>query len=125
MADTISYGDFIAKVRFSDEDDAFIGEVVNISDSIAFHAETVSDLRDAFQSAVDDYIEACASAGQEPARAFSGNFRLRLDPSIHREATVAAQLRGVSLNQLVSQAIINEIDRPTNIEEPTPSRRAG
>jgi predicted HicB family RNase H-like nuclease len=50
---------YAAQIEYSDEDACFIGHIAGIADVIGFHAENVQDLRDAFGSAVDDYLKTC------------------------------------------------------------------
>lgn len=55
----MNYKGYAAQIEYSDEDVCFIGHIAGIHDVIGFHAESVKDLRQAFEEAVDDYLEAC------------------------------------------------------------------
>jgi predicted HicB family RNase H-like nuclease len=90
---------YTARVEFNAEDEIFVGRVLGITDVVGFHADNVRDLRAAFREAVDDYIEACARAGKEPQKVFSGNLMLRIAPEVHAKAVIAAEAAGKSLNQ--------------------------
>jgi predicted HicB family RNase H-like nuclease len=65
----------------------------------------VGKLEGVFHDAVDDYVEACAKVGTQPDKVFSGQVMFRVDPSVHARAAMAAQLRGISLNQWAEEAI--------------------
>lgn len=101
MNSTMKYKGFQARIEYSAEDEAFVGHIAGINDVVGFHAETVPDLKAAFEEAVDDYVETCAKVGKAPERPFSGNLMLRVDPAVHAGASIAAQLSGKTLNQWV------------------------
>lgn len=96
---TMTYQGFRARVAFDEEDEVFVGQIAGINDVISFHGETVLALKAAFHEAVDDYIAACRAIGKEPEKAYSGKLMLRIDPDIHAQAALAAELAGTSLNQ--------------------------
>ena len=95
----MSYKGYSARVEYDDEDGIFVGRIAGIRDAVGFHADSVAELREAFQEAVEDYLETCASIGKEPQKAFSGQMMFRVNPELHRRAAVAAELAGKSLNQ--------------------------
>ncbi len=101
----MTYGGYSALVEYDDEDGIFFGKLAGIRDGIGFHADNVTDLRAAFQEAVDDYIDMCAKIGKSPQKPYSGNLMLRIDPAIHSKAALAAELAGKSLNQWSEEAL--------------------
>lgn len=96
---TMTYKDYAAKIEYSDEDGCFIGHIAGIKDVIGFHAECVTELRAAFEEAVDDYLEACNKAGRPPQKPYSGKLMLRVPPEVHARAAMMAEAHGMSLNQ--------------------------
>ena len=55
---TTMYNGYTAEIIYSDEDECFVGHVVNIGDDIVgFHGDTDEELRVAFEDVVDLYIE--------------------------------------------------------------------
>lgn len=106
---TMTHKGFAARVEYSEEDGCFIGHVAGIRDVIGFHGESVTELRAAFEEAVDDYLETCKKLGQEPNHPYSGQFRLRLPPDLHARAAMAAETRGKSLNAWVADVIERSI----------------
>jgi predicted HicB family RNase H-like nuclease len=99
VTNTMSYKGYSARVEYDDEDGIFVGRIAGIRDVVGFHADSVSELKEAFHEAVEDYLETCASIGKEPQKAFSGQMMFRVSPDLHRKAAVAAELAGKSLNQ--------------------------
>lgn len=104
------YKNYSAKVEFDDEDSVFVGRIAGISDTITFHATSVEELRAAFHEAVDDYIDTCAKIGKAPQKSFSGKLMLRVDPTVHANAAMAAELAGKSLNQW-SEEVLDKASR--------------
>ena len=96
---TMNYKGYAARIEYSDEDDCFIGHIAGIKDVIGFHAETVKDLRAAFEEAVDDYLATCEKVGRTPQKPYSGKLMLRVPPEVHARAAMMAEAHGMSLNQ--------------------------
>jgi predicted HicB family RNase H-like nuclease len=99
MSNILTHKGYSARVEFDDEDGIFFGQVAGLRDGVGFHADSVTGLRAAFIEAVDDYLDACARVGKDPNKPFSGQVMFRINPEIHRRATLAAELSGKSLNQ--------------------------
>lgn len=100
-----AYKGFRARFEFDAEDMVFTGRVLGINDVIGFHAESTGDLIAAFHEAVDDYMETCAKLGKEPEKPYSGKVMLRVDPALHANVAIAAELSGKSINQLGEEAL--------------------
>lgn len=105
MSNTMTYKGYSARIEYDDEDRIFTGRLAGIRDGVGFHADTVEDLRSAFEEAVDDYLETCAKLGKEPQKAYSGQVMFRVDPEVHRKAALAAELSGKSLNQWAEEVL--------------------
>ena len=101
----LSYKGYTARVEFDGRDNLLIGHVNDISDIIGFHGESVSELRAAFEEAVDDYLEACAKLQREPDKPASGKLMLRVDPAVHAAAIKAAKRERLSLNQWAGRVL--------------------
>jgi predicted HicB family RNase H-like nuclease len=102
---TMTYKEYAARIEYSDEDGCFIGHIAGIKDVIGFHAETVKELRAAFEEAVDDYLATCAKLGRAPQKPYSGKLMLRVPPEVHARAAMMAQAHGVSINQWASDVL--------------------
>jgi predicted HicB family RNase H-like nuclease len=109
MMDTLKYKDFVGVVGYSAEDEVFHGKIDGIDGLVTFEAENSKDLKKAFQGAVDDYIVFCNEKGINPYKSFTGTFNVRIKPELHKKAYQRALLRGVSLNQVVSDALAHEL----------------
>jgi predicted HicB family RNase H-like nuclease len=107
----MAYRGYTAHIQYSDEDDCFIGEIIGIHDIVSFHGETVTELHEAFEEAVDDYLDTCAKIGRAPNKPYSGQFRLRIPADLHAQAAIAAKTRGKSLNTWVTEVIATDLSR--------------
>lgn len=104
----MNFKGYAARIEYSDEDQLFVGHIAGIRDVVGFHGESVHELRDAFQEAVDDYLDTCAKAGRAPQKPFSGKLSLRLEPELHASVAVKAELAKKSINQWVADLLLRE-----------------
>ena|SRR3989338_11675231 len=105
------YKNYIGHVTFDAESELFHGEVINTRDVITFQGTSVAGLKKAFVDSIKDYLAFCKSRGEAPDRPFSGKFNLRLDPTLHRQAYVAAKQAHMSLNSWVEKVIEAQTER--------------
>ncbi|WP_312381172.1 type II toxin-antitoxin system HicB family antitoxin [Pseudomonas oryzihabitans] len=104
----MNFKGYAARIEYSDEDQLFVGHIAGIRDVVGFHGESVHELRDAFQEAVDDYLDTCAKVGRAPQKPFSGKLSLRLEPELHASVAVKAELAKKSINQWVADLLFRE-----------------
>ncbi len=106
---TMSHKGYTARVEFDERDDIFIGRILGIRSIISFHGETVRELRDEFETAVEDYVHECNELGLKPEKPASGKLLLRVPPEVHGKAIVSAQAAGKSLNQWATEVLKNAV----------------
>ncbi len=97
----MKYKGYTGQVAYDDEAKIFHGEVIGLKDVITFQGTSVEELENAFKDSVDDYLAWCRKRGEEPEKAFSGNLRIRISPSLHAQLALEASLHGQSLNTLI------------------------
>jgi len=97
----MTYKGYVAKVELDEDAGIFHGEVLNTRDVITFQGSSVKELKKALRDSVEDYLEFCASRGEEPERPYSGKFLLRVPPELHRDLLLEARMKGKSLNAYV------------------------
>lgn len=102
---TMTYKGYAARIEYSDEDGCFIGRIAGIKDVIGFHAESVKELRAAFEEAVDDYLATCEKVSRAPQKPYSGKLMLRVPPEVHAHAAMMAEAHKVSLNQWAAEVL--------------------
>lgn len=100
---TMTYKGYTARIEYSDEDQCLIGHIAGINDVIGFHADSVAELRTAFEEAVEDYLSTCARLNRAPQKPYSGRLMLRVSPEVHAAVAAAAQVSGMSINQWAAE----------------------
>jgi len=101
----MNYRGYTARIEYSGDDLCFVGRIIGIRDVIGFHGDSVKDLRVAFEEAIDDYLETCEKTGQSPNKPYSGKILLRVPPEVHAAVATAAETKGKSLNQWVTETL--------------------
>jgi predicted HicB family RNase H-like nuclease len=102
---TIQYKGYQANIVYEAEDDLLVGHIMYINDIIGFHGTSLKEMKSAFKEAVDDYLAHCMKTGKQPNKPYSGKVMFRIDPAVHAKAAMAAQLKGVSLNQWAEEVL--------------------
>ncbi|MXV85181.1 toxin-antitoxin system HicB family antitoxin [Candidatus Poribacteria bacterium] len=80
---TMTYRGYTAEIVYSDEDERFVGDVIDIDDIICFHGDTDEELREAFEGIVDHYIEFREKRENLPQKQNAGSFWARLRQALH------------------------------------------
>lgn len=109
MANLIQYRGYHAKIDFSSDDNMLIGSVINIRDSLHFHGNSIAEITQSFHDSIDNYLEICAALGKVPDKEYKGSFNIRIPQELHREAALMAEEEGISLNQLIQNAIEEKV----------------
>ena len=102
---SMTFKGYTARIDVDARDNILVGRLLGIRDIVSFHADTVAELRVAFEEAVNDYLETCAKLGKPPEKPASGKLMLRIPPEVHGAALVAAQAAGTSLNQWAAKVL--------------------
>ena len=105
MNEVLKYKGYHGSTEFSLEDDCLFGHLLGISDIISYEGNSVKEIKAAFKESVDDYVETCRKIGKAPQKPYSGKVMFRIDPQVHARAALAAQLKGVSLNQWAEEVL--------------------
>ena len=112
MDNVLKYKNFVATVRYSDEDEAFIGRVAGIDSVVSFEGQSVEELKEAFKEAVESYLRFCKRKGiTTPQKSYSGAFNVRLNPELHRKSAIAASVLGITLNSFIKKAVEEELEQ--------------
>lgn len=109
----MEYKGYHAEIKYSDEDRLFVGQVVGVSDTLAFHGASVSELEEMFHQSIDNYLELCREFGKTPEKEYKGRFNVRIPAALHRTAVLCAKQREMSLNDLVTRALEEECAKLT------------
>ena len=102
----LRYKGYTGHVEFDDEAGIFHGEILDTRDVITFQGRTVEEIEVAFRDSIEDYLEFCRQRGEGADKPFSGRLMVRLTPRFHRELHVEARRQGKSLNQLITERLL-------------------
>lgn len=109
----MTYKGYAATADFDADDMILVGRLTGVDDNISFHAEDGKAFIAAFHEAVDDYLETCAKIGKTPQKPYSGKVMFRIDPTVHAQAALAAQLTGKSMNAWGEEALRQAAEKVT------------
>jgi|TARA_R110002012_G_scaffold29696_1_gene91239 predicted HicB family RNase H-like nuclease len=102
----LEYKGYVGTVDYEPDDKTFHGKVIGLStDGIHFEGASAEEFEQAFRDSVDDYLAWCAEDGREPDKPYSGNIALRVDPMIHRKASIMAGASGMSISKWIESQI--------------------
>lgn len=110
MANLVQYRGYHAKIDFSSDDNMLIGTVINIRDSLHFHGNSIDEVTQSFHDSIDNYLEMCEALGRAPDKEYKGSFNIRIPQELHRKAALMAEEEGISLNQLIQNAIEEKVN---------------
>lgn len=81
---TMTYRGYTAEIIYSEEDECFVGHVVDPADDIiGFHGDTDTELQEAFENVVDLHIRVKEQPEFPPQKHNIGSFWARLRQALH------------------------------------------
>lgn len=105
MLSTMEYRGYRALITYDKEDATMIGEVIGINDSLNFHGDSVQELENSFHQSIDNYIDLCQEIGKKPEKEYKGNFNIRITPELHRQLSLEAATRHMTLNRYIGNIL--------------------
>lgn len=97
--------DHRAVIQYDPGIDMLRGEFVGLNGSADFYAKDIDSLRKEAEISLRIFLETCAENNIDPVKSFSGRFQARVSPTLHAEAVEVAAARGISMNQLLQEAL--------------------
>jgi predicted HicB family RNase H-like nuclease len=104
MSKPMSHKGYGAKIEYSDEHGCLIGRVSDIGHRITFQGDSVENIRQAFEEAVDLYLAGCTERGEEPEKPATTPSVVRVSPALHRVLALAAGQEKKSVNEWLAEA---------------------
>jgi predicted HicB family RNase H-like nuclease len=105
VKDLLEYKGYYGSAEFSIEDEVFHGKLLFITSLVTYEADEAKALKKAFEAAVEDYLQLCQELKRKPEKPCKGSFNVRLDPELHRQLSVYANQKEITLNSLVEQGL--------------------
>ncbi len=93
------------------------GKILFIRDLVTYAADSISELQNEFESAVDDYLETCKELNKTPDKSLTGNFNVRVGPELHKKIALEASSINESQNEVIKKAITFYFDERFRAKE--------
>lgn len=103
--DVMEYKGYTGSIQISLEDDCLHGSIQFVNDVVTYEGANIPELKQAFQDAVDRYLEHCAEIGKNPDKPFSGTFNIRIGSNRHKAVAKAAVRADKSINEIICEAL--------------------
>ncbi len=107
--DFLTYKNFISSIHFSADDEIFYGKIEGITDLVSFEGNSVVALKKAFKEAAIEYEAICNAQNKPMLKSLKGSFNVRIKKELHQKAFTYSTQHGISLNQLVQDALENKL----------------
>lgn len=105
MSNYFQYKGYTGSAEVDAEEGILFGRLLFIRDVIGYSGNSIAELKQAFEGAVDDYLKTCEELGDTPELPCKGSFNVRIGPELHMQAAMQARKKGVALNDIVCEAI--------------------
>ena len=115
MTKQLTYKGYTATVEFDAEDRLFFGRLSGISDMVTFHGESVAELVQAFEQAVDGYLAMSEQLGRASQSPHVRRIVVRVPREVHARALALAQVEGKSLDTWAQEVLVRAASRPSPI----------
>mgnify|MGYP000882282140 CR=1 FL=1 len=107
---TLKHKGFIGIFNYIEDEDILYGKIEGITDLVTFQGQSIPEIKEAFNEAVEDYLELCKEVGKDPLKSFKGSFNVRLSSNLHRIVFMKAVSRNMNLNQFVQAALEKAVE---------------
>jgi predicted HicB family RNase H-like nuclease len=104
------YNGYIGSIESCLETLKMYGKIEFINDLVTFGADSLTDLKKEFESAVDDYLLICEDLGTAPDKPFSGTFNIRVGKDLHKKIAHSAATNDSNINSWVKEACLEKLD---------------
>ena len=90
MKNIMQYKGYYGSIEIDNKDLIFYGKLEFIRALVSYEGESAKEIREAFENAVDDYLQICATENLAPEKPFIGSFNIRIGEELHEKATQVA-----------------------------------
>lgn len=103
--DVLEYKGYVTKVHYDAKAHLLYGKVQGIVDAVNYESTTIEGVEAAFHDSVDRYLDFCSAVKRRPAKAFKGQFNVRLKPALHKAMALWAMEHHTTLNTAMEEAV--------------------
>jgi len=105
MKDCMQFKGYYGSVHFDEDELIFHGKIEFIRALVSYEATDARGLKNAFEEAVNDYLETCRSQNIDPEVPFKGSLNVRLGSELHRRVAIAAEQHHLSINKFIAETL--------------------
>lgn len=105
MNNLMTFGSYKALITYDPDINLFRGEFIGLNGGADFYADNITDLKKEGKTSLKVFLDMCKEKGITPKKPYSGRFNVRVSPSIHERAVIAACAENKSLNQWVADTL--------------------
>ena len=102
---TMTCSGYEAQITYDDATKTLNGQIIGINGDAEFSGNTVEELEVEFEKTLDDFLTLCDKNGVEPQKNYSDQIRLTLGSELHRELDQTAQVKGLTLSDLIIERL--------------------
>lgn len=107
MNNIMKYKGYWARIKYSEEDECFWGEVEGLKKaSITFEGTSVKELKKDFKDAINEHLRVCKETNTDPEKQCKGSLNVRLGVELHNKAKMKSIEKNISINELIKNAVI-------------------
>lgn len=99
----MTYKGYTAKIEYSEKDECLIGRISDIRRIITFQGDSVKEIRQAFEEAVDLYLQSCAEKKEEPEKPHTNRQVVRVSSALHNILALAAGSENKSISEWITE----------------------
>jgi predicted HicB family RNase H-like nuclease len=108
MQDMLKYKGYYGSIHYDADTPIFYGKLEFIKALVSYEAEDAIGIKQAFEAAVDDYLELCKQENIIPETPFKGSLNVRLGHQLHEKVALLALREDVSINKYIC-AVLTQI----------------
>lgn len=109
----LRYKGYTGSVEYSAEDGCLYGKVQGLHGTlISYEGNSVEEIKEDFEGAVDDYLQSCEERGITPAKPYSGKLNLRMPSELHAAIAQAAYSSGTTINDFINRSMSSVVHIP-------------
>jgi predicted HicB family RNase H-like nuclease len=99
----MTYKGYTASIEYSEENECLVGRISDIRQPIDFRGDSVKDIRQSFEKAVDSYLDHCAERNQDPEKPSAGRSVVRVSPALYSVIALAAKKEKKSVSTWMAE----------------------
>ena len=81
---------------------------------ISYEGNSVEEIKEDFEWAIDYYLQSCEERGIEPAKPYSGKLNLRMPSELQAAIAQAAHSTGTTINDFINRSLENKLKIKNN-----------